>query len=351
MELDERNEEDGRRMYGPIWSYVRDDSITDIDYDGKNLWLISEDNRRWKEDASGITDSFLKGLSDQVSMQVQRPFNTENPVLEAEAGYLRITMVHETAAVTGRSFCIRKSLPKLRFTAEQAIGNNMYCSKEVLALLINLILAKSNIVFCGEPRSGKTECAKFLSQYIPADQKVVTIEDTLEWYYKEINPESNAIELKVSKFFDYTRAIKTCMRLNPDWVMLSEARSTEVSSLLEAYSTGVKGLTTIHTDDVRNIPDRMLNMMQEAEEGRRLHDIYEFIDAGVRLKEVPFADGSLRKIIAQVCYFEHTESGNRIHMILEDGMLSEALPAQLVRHLLNAGIKKPFQCACIKNEK
>ena len=63
MELDERNEEDGRKMYGPIWPYVRDDSITDIDYDGKNLWLISEDNRRWKEDASGITDSFLKGVN------------------------------------------------------------------------------------------------------------------------------------------------------------------------------------------------------------------------------------------------------------------------------------------------
>ncbi len=347
MELDVQNEDSGKKMYGPIWPYVKDDSITDIDYDGKNLWLISEDNRRWKEDASGITESFLATLSNQVAMQVERPFNTEHPVLEAESGYLRITVVHETAAVTGRSFCIRKSLPKLRFTAEQAIGDNMYCSKEVLALLINLIRAKSNIVFCGEPRSGKTECAKFLSQYIPKEQKVVTIEDTLEWHYKKINPENNAIELKISKFFDYTKAIKTCMRLNPDWIMLSEARSAEVCSLLEAYSTGVKGLTTIHTDDVRKIPDRMLNMMQEADDDRRIHDIYEFIDVGVRLKEVPFEDGSQRKIISQVCYFEHKESGNKVYMILEDGMLCEQIPEQLMKHLLNAGIDKPFQCGCL----
>lgn len=336
-----------RALFGPIWKYVQDDSITDIDFDGLNLWIITDKNERRKEDASEITPGLIAKIADQVGMRVELPLNVEHPVLEAEMEHLRITMVHESSAVTGKTFTIRKSLPKLRFTAEQAIGENMYCSREVLSFLINLILAKTNIVFCGEPRHGKTECAKFLSQYIPDDQKVVTIEDTLEWHYKELNPGKNAVELKVNKFFDYTKAIKTCLRLNPDWIMLSEARSKEVKALLEVYSTGVKGLTTLHTDDVRKIPDRMLNMMQESGGGaRQIHDIYEFIHVGVLLREIPFQDGTIRKVIDQVCCFEHSQNENRINMILDDRILTNLpLPKQLMKHLQRAGISNPFQCA------
>ncbi len=340
-------------LFGPLWKYVKNDSVTDIDYDGRNLWIITDKNERKKEDASEITSGLIAKIADQVGMRVELPLNVEHPVLEAEMGHLRITLVHESSAITGKTFTIRKSLPKLRFTAEQAIGENMYCSRETLSFLINLILAKTNIVFCGEPRHGKTECAKFLSQYIPSDQKVVTIEDTLEWHYKELNPGKNAVELKVNKFFDYTKAIKTCLRLNPDWIMLSEARSKEVKALLEVYSTGVKGLTTLHTDDVRKIPDRMLNMMQESgDAGRQIHDIYEFIHVGVLLREISFPDNTVRKVIDQVCYFEHIQGKNKVHMILDDRMLTnQPLPEQLMKHLQRAGILNPFQCVYLPEKK
>lgn len=333
------------KAFMPIYDYVMDDSVTDIDFDGKDLWIIRDDNSRQKGDASLITDEYLNKLADKMATRTKRPFNAEYQVLEAETENLRVTMVHESAAVSGRVFCIRKSLPGLRFTAEQAIGENMYCSKEILALLINLVLAKSNIVFCGEPRHGKTECAKFLSQYIPADQKVITIEDTPEWHYKEINPGKNGIELKVNPFFDYTKAIKTCMRLNPDWIMLSEARSTEVKSLLEAFSTGVKGFTTLHTDDVRKVPDRMMNMMQNTEDSARvINDIYEFLDVGVLLREVTFPDKKKRKVIDQVGIYERTEKENRVYMILENQKIMDSeLPEQLMKHLKKAGITKPYE--------
>ena len=59
--------------------------------------------------------------------------------------------------------------------------------------------------------------------------------------------------MKVSEdTFGYAEAIKSSMRLNPKWIMLSEARSKEVKYLLESWSTGVRGMTTLHTDDVRN---------------------------------------------------------------------------------------------------
>ena len=88
---------------------------------------------------------------------------------------------------------------------------------------------------------------KFLTQFIPKHEKVMTIEDNLEIHYRDINPGANCVELRVDEeFFSYTKAIKSALRQNPQWVLLSEARSTEVKYLLECFSTGLHGLTTLH---------------------------------------------------------------------------------------------------------
>lgn len=73
------------------------------------------------------------------------------------------------------------------------------------------------------PGIGKTECVKFFSQFIPANERVITIEDTLEIRYAETNPGKDCIEMKVSEdVFGYSEAIKSCLRMNPKWIMLSE---------------------------------------------------------------------------------------------------------------------------------
>lgn len=70
------------------------------------------------------------------------------------------------------------------------------------------------------------------SQFIPANERVITIEDTLEIRYAETNPGKDCIEMKVSEdVFGYSEAIKSCLRMNPKWIMLSEARSKEVKYL------------------------------------------------------------------------------------------------------------------------
>jgi pilus assembly protein CpaF len=98
-----------------------------------------------------------------------------------------------------------------------------YCTKEILELLTNCVKARMNFVFCGEPGVGKTEGIKFFSQFIPANERVITIEDTPELHFREINPNNDCVELMVSDGFSYTKAIKTSLRQNPKWLMLSEA--------------------------------------------------------------------------------------------------------------------------------
>ena len=166
-------------------------------------------------------------FAQRVSNRANKRFDQVNNVLEAQTNALRISVLHANVTTTGISVCIRKSPPKVRLTPKKALETN-FCSKEIYSLLVNCVLTKMNFVFCGEPQVGKTEGLKLFSQYIPANQKVITIEDNAEIHYHEINPGKDAVEIIVGDTLSYTNAIKACLRQNPRWIMLSEARSTEV---------------------------------------------------------------------------------------------------------------------------
>ncbi len=341
--------EETKQYFGPLYDYISDDSITDVDVSGTppEVWITGVKNERTRADNCEITQTFLEQFSKRVANTVSRPFNKAEPVLEAETDRLRITVVHESAAINGRAVCIRKSLPYVRLNEEDMIMSG-YAKQEVIDLLKNCVKARMNLVFCGEPAAGKTECAKFFSSFIPPQDRVITIEDTPEWHYGTINQGKDCVELKVGEQMDYTRAIKTCLRLNPKWMMLSETRSKEVIYLVEGFSTGVCGMTTLHTDDVRKVPDRMVNMAgQSRDESRMENDVYSFINVGVmiRRKEVVDENGDrvVRRFIDQICFFERSEGKNETVMIVDDGKLVNAILPEGARTKMDrAGIKNPF---------
>ena len=109
--------------------------------------------------------------------------------------------------------------------------------------------------------------------------------------------------------------------------MLSETCSSEVVYLIEGFSTGVRGITTLHTDDVRKIPDRMLNMAGNRRDARRFeNDIYSFLDVGVLLscREVREPDGTvaIRRYIDQICFFSREDGINYLDLVADEGILS-----------------------------
>lgn len=341
--------------FGPLLPFIQDETITDVDFNGTDLWLTTIDKVRKKVDASFITPQFMAVFINKVSMAVERQFNPANPILEAESEELRITAVHEAVTETGRAFCIRKAPAVPRYHARDLIRQG-YCDEKLLALLINCVRTKMNFVICGDTGVGKTEFAKFLSGYIRPQDKVITIEDNPEWHYARLNPGNDSIAIKVRRdgaksektdnltVMNYTNAIKTCLRLNPAWIMLSEARSKEAKSLLECWSTGVKGITTIHTDHVRKIPDRFLNMIQNSiDADRMVNDIYDFIDVGIllRLKEMP--DGSSRRYIDQMCFFNRENETNSVCLLVEEGRMQDVdIPEAIAKKMKRAGICDPY---------
>lgn len=353
--------------FGPLWPYVNDDDVSDVslNYEGKELWVTHLEKGKYRVDNHGCDAEFVRKFTVRVCNKVSKQFNQMEPVLEAETGRLRISCVHKSVAVSGTSICIRKTPPFIRISAEKALENK-YFTRPIMNLLINCVRAKMNFVFCGEPGVGKTECAKFFSQFIGEKDRVITIEDTPEFHYKEINPGKDCVELKVKdSVFEYDKAIKTCLRQNPQWIMLSEARSKEVKHLLECWSTGICGFTTLHTDDVRKIPDRIENMMGSSVDSERLeNDIYSFVNIGILLRMKNNSDGTVYRYIDQVCFFVREGNKNRSVMVVEDGQMVttlvkdgskqkrvfQPLPAEIMKKMMFANIENPLESPAVDFE-
>ena len=105
-------------------------------------------------------------------------------------------------------------------------------------------------------------------------------------------------------------------------------------------------MTTLHTDDVRKVPDRIVNMAGQEQTNRILNDTYAFVDVAVLLKrkEVKDATGfiSVKRYIDQICFFDRDGNVNRIHMVAENGqMLPSEIPEGILRKFQDAGVEVP----------
>ena len=329
--------------FGPLLPYIQDQNVTDIEFNGKDVWIEDLVRGPYKADLV-LTPEFVDQFSVRISNVVSSNFNKNDNVLEAETETLRVSIIHESATATGCSIVIRKT-PAIRRMTKESMLEDAYCSEEVLNLLINCIKGHMNMVVCGLPGSGKTELVKFLTQFIPPEEKAMTIEDNLEIHYRSVNPGSNCVELKVDeKLFSYTKAIKTCLRQNPKWMILSEARSLEVKYLLEGFSTGISGLTTLHTDDTRKIPDRIQNMMHDSLAADRLeNDIYTFVNMGVLVRKRTSEDGKIFRYIDQICFFDRVGGENKKMLIADGGMIIDtALSENILKKFALYDVFDPF---------
>lgn len=324
-------------IFGPLMPYILDDKVTDINYNGVDTWIDDLSKGRYKApECSSLPESFISQLTTRVQNAVSANFTKYDNLLEAETQALRISIIHESVARTGKSISIRKTPATVRLNSEMMLKEG-YCPAEVIKLLEHCVKSHLNIVFCGLPGTGKTELLKFCTRYIPDYERVITIEDNLEIHYREINPGKDCVELKVDEsnperpLFSYIKAIKACLRQNPKWIILSEARSREVKYLLESMSTGTHCLTTLHTDDVRKIPDRIQNMIPDGADASRLdNDIHSFINMGILLRKRECPDGRIKRYIDQICFFSRENGSNIVRLVVNDGkIVSDELPEQI----------------------
>lgn len=305
--------------FGPFDTYIKNDDITDISYTNNGqIWIRSLTQGSVRVENDKIDNAFVEKLAFQCSNVMGTTFNMASPLLDAESTELRMNFIHESIATNGIALVIRKTPAKIRLKEENLLQED-YVTKDIHDFLIKCVEGHCNIIVCGETGSGKTEFVKYLAAHTKTNEKLITIEDTLELHLDRIFPERDIVALKTNNIASYSDVLVACMRQNPKWILLSEIRSAEaVSAARNSISSGHNILSTIHSDKASAIPFRMYSLMEsEIDVDQFLKTIYRYIQLGVHIKA--YYSPKYQKFhreIDEVCEFYVDDNNEVQHRIL-----------------------------------
>ena len=319
-------DEDIQRTFPEIWKYLKEDDVTDLDYNCGNIWQsrASVTTRQIKN--SALTESDWEKFSALVGKSVNCNFNPAEHTAMADTETLRITCLHKSQSQSGlTNVNIRKSHGGLRISRESALANG-YCEEETMNMLENCVRAGESIMFCGLPAAGKTEGLKLFASVIPKHEKVITIEDVAEIHYPYVNQGASCAELRVTEG-DYRTPMETALRMNARRILMGEIRGgNDMQAFLECVSNGIPIMSTTHTNDARMFPDRGVNMLHSGQDAQRVRNsLHAYVNVSVLLKLKSGANGTLLRYIDQVCFFSREEETQQNHAILvvEEGKLQK----------------------------
>ncbi|MGN1382521.1 MAG: ATPase, T2SS/T4P/T4SS family [Eubacterium sp.] len=316
-----------KEYFGELLPFIENENITDITWNGKQLWVDDLEKGRYPVSLK-LESSFLESFAARIANLANVNFNRSQPVLEAETDNLRISLIDRSVTNTDYTLAIRKT-PAVRRLSEQKMIQDEYADADVLQFLKAAVRGRCSIIVTGDVGSGKTELVKYLTKHIEPYSRTISIEDNFELRLSVINPQLDCVEMKAAENFSYEQAIKAALRQMCRWMLLSEARGREVNYLLEAASTGCSVMTTIHSDDVRKLPDRIMNMIGN-QGTERQNDIYSFFDIGIRVDVRNQEDGIQRKL-SQICILDRNRGVNRLQMLYQDGLwIDQPLPENFI---------------------
>ena len=329
--------------FGPLNEYLTNDDVTDISYSNNGqVWLKTLSKGIYRVENPEINNAFIEKLAFQCSNVMGKSFNAAHPFLDSESAELRMNFVHDSVARNGIACVIRKTPAKIRLERSKILREN-YVTEDILDFLITCVHGHCNIIVCGETGSGKTEFVKYLAANTYENEKLITIEDTLELHLDRIYPNRDIVAMKTNNIASYSDVLVTCMRQNPKWILLSEVRSAEaVMAVRNSISSGHYILSTIHADKAASIPNRMYSLLETNQDIEQfLKSIYRYIQLGVYIRG--YQDKATQKFvreIAEVTEFYVTEDNeakyNTLYKKTPEGKIYRKNPSKYLVDYLEA---------------
>lgn len=272
--------------FGPLTEFLEDDDVTDVSYSNSGqVWLKTLSKGIYQVERPDINNAFMEKLAFQCSNVMGRTFNMAHPFLDAESAELRMNFVHESIATNGVACLIRKTPAKIRLNKKKLI-DEQYITEQMHDFLIKCIWGHCNIMVAGETGSGKTELVKYLASNTKENEKIISIEDTLELHLDKIFPHRDIVAMKTNNIASYSESLVACMRQNPIWILLAEVRSAEaVMAVRNSISSGHHVISTIHADKASSIPMRMYALLEGSQDIEQyLSSIHRYVQIGIYVK-------------------------------------------------------------------
>lgn len=244
---------------------VEDQSITEIMINGTENIFIERDGQVLLSDKKFISRGKLEDVVQQIVAGCNRIVNEASPIVDARlVDGSRVNVVLPPVAINGPIVTIRK-FPSQKITMEKLIRWGAI-DQQVAELLIRLVKAGYNIFISGGTGSGKTTFLNVLSDYIPKEERVITIEDNAELQIKElpnlVRLEARNANLEGTGEISIRDLIRTALRMRPNRIIVGEVRGAEAIDMLQAFNTGHNGsISTGHANSPRDMLSRLETMV------------------------------------------------------------------------------------------
>ena len=284
---------------GPLEELLADDSVNEIMVNGPERVYVERGGRLVLSDCQFADDASVLAVIERIVAPLGRRIDESQPYVDARlADGSRVHAIIAPLALSGPTVTIRK-FSRRAFTAADLTRFGTWTP--AMADFMRLcVLLRKNIVVAGGTGSGKTTLLNILSGFIPATERIVTVEDAAELRLQQphvVRLEARPPNIEGKGAVTIRDLVRNCLRMRPDRIIVGECRGGEALDMLQAMNTGHDGsLTTVHANSPRDVISRLETMVLMSGMDLPSRAIREQIGSAVDIviHESRLSDGSRR---------------------------------------------------------
>ena len=249
---------------GPIEPLLKDSSVTEVMVKGPDSIYIVRKGRLQKTDVRFRNTEHLMHIIDRIVTAVGRRVDESSPMVDARlADGSRVNVIIPPLSLTGPCVTIRK-FSKDVLTVDKMIEFGSF-DQRMAEFLEDCVKGRLNIVVSGGTGSGKTTLLNVLSSYVPATERIVTLEDSAELQLKQdhvVTLETRPPNIEGEGEVTMRDLVRNALRMRPDRIIVGKCRTGEALDMLQAMNTGHDGsMTTAHANSARDALSRLETMV------------------------------------------------------------------------------------------
>ena len=252
---------------GPLETLLKDPTVTDILVNRFDNIYVEKKGRLTRSEVSFRDDKHLRQIIDRIVAGVGRRVDETSPMVDARlADGSRVNAIIPPLALDGCAMSVRRFGAR-PLQLEDLIRHGAF-PREVMDFMAAAVQSRCNVLISGGTGSGKTTLLNCLSRYVPADERVITIEDAAELQLQQphvVRLETRPANIEGKGEVSQRDLVKNCLRMRPDRIIIGEVRSGEALDMLQAMNTGHDGsMTTVHANNTRDALGRLEVMIAMA---------------------------------------------------------------------------------------
>ena len=271
---------------GPLEDLIARDDITEIMVNGPDNVYVEHKGMLYKTDTAFADDHQVLAAIERIVSPLGRRIDESSPMVDARLkDGSRVNAIIPPLSLVGPSITIRK-FAKNPLTVENLISYGSI-TEEIAHFLDVCVKIRKNILISGGTGSGKTTLLNILSGYLPAKERIITIEDAAELQLRQehlVRLESRPANIEGKGEVTIRDLVRNSLRMRPDRIVIGECRGGEALDMLQAMNTGHDGsLTTIHANSPRDALARLETLVLMAGFDLPLRAIREQISSAISI--------------------------------------------------------------------